>query len=302
MGIQPAWSSQFKHDALRTINLDVPIDSITWEEACGGSTGKAVKVAVIDSGIDTTHPAITKPVSGYVSISGAANNLLYDTSPHTDAYGHATACAAIIRTIAPECELYSVKVLGAGLIGSGAAFIAGLQWAIENGMHVCNLSLGTTKKEFFATLHEIADLAFFRQVLFVAAANNFPIPSFPSMYASVISVASHQVGENNPYRFYYNPEPPVEFGAPGIDVYVPWLDHQWITATGNSFATPHITGVVAKILGKHPGLTPFQMKTVLRTLAANTTHTDATSDERNKFLEEVELYHAFSDKSDDKRA
>ena len=50
---------------------------------------------------------------------------------------------------------------------------------------------------------------------------------------------------------------------------VAWAEGGWITATGNSFAAPHITGIVAKILGKHPGLTVFQMKTVLRALSAN---------------------------------
>ncbi len=94
-----------------------------------------------------------------------------------------------------------------------------------------------------------------------------PAPSFPSVYASVISVASHD--EKDPYRFYYNTEPPVEFGAPGIDVRVPWRDGDWITATGNSFAAPHIAGLVTRILGKHPQLTTFQMKSILRALAAN---------------------------------
>jgi subtilisin family serine protease len=80
-------------------------------------------------------------------------------------------------------------------------------------------------------------------------------------------VAAHDV--QDPERFYYNPSPPVEFGAPGIDVRVPWKDHGWITATGNSFAAPHITGLVTRIVGKHPGLTVFQLKTILRALAAN---------------------------------
>ena len=61
----------------------------------------------------------------------------------------------------------------------------------------------------------------------------------------------------------------MEFGAPGIDVRVAWSEGGSITATGNSFAAPHITGVVTKILGKHPYLTLFQMKTVLRALSAN---------------------------------
>jgi subtilisin family serine protease len=69
--------------------------------------------------------------------------------------------------------------------------------------------------------------------------------------------------------YYYNPAPPVEFGAPGIDVRVAWKDHQYLTSTGNSFAAPHITGIVALIRAKHPELTPFQVKTVLWACAAN---------------------------------
>ena len=81
-------------------------------------------------------------------------------------------------------------------------------------------------------------------------------------------MAAHdKVGD--PYLLYYNPQPPVEFGAPGIDVRVAWLNGQWITATGNSFAAPHVSGIVARILGKHPGLNLFQMKVVLRALCAN---------------------------------
>jgi subtilisin family serine protease len=94
-----------------------------------------------------------------------------------------------------------------------------------------------------------------------------PVRSFPAMFSSVFSVASHDVSD--PYRFYYNPQPPVEFGAYGVDVRVAWTDGGWINSTGNSFATPHISGIVTRILGKHPGLTPFQMKAVLRALAAN---------------------------------
>jgi subtilisin family serine protease len=80
-------------------------------------------------------------------------------------------------------------------------------------------------------------------------------------------VAAHDVSD--PYCFFYNPRPPVEFGAPGMNVRVPWLNGQWIAATGNSYAAPHISGLVARILSKHAGLTLFQVKTVLRALAAN---------------------------------
>ena len=61
-----------------------------------------------------------------------------DDSPHVDLAGHGTACAGIIRSLAPECELYSVRVLDSNLGGSGRALVAGLAWALDHGMHVCN--------------------------------------------------------------------------------------------------------------------------------------------------------------------
>jgi subtilisin family serine protease len=261
-----AYSAPFAPDAIQRVSPIHPIEAITADWAWDGATGQGVKVAVIDSGIDADHPDIGA-VAGYVAVTESASGPVYNTEPHQDAFGHGTACAGIIRTVAPECELYSVQVLGPTLSGRATVFAAGLRWAIENGMQVCNLSLGTTKKDYFAMLHELADDACFRNVMLVTAANNMPMASFPSVYASVISVASH--GEKDPYLFYYNPQPPVEFGAPGIDVRVAWRDRGWVTSTGNSYAAPHITGIVAKILSKHPGLTVFQMKVILRALAAN---------------------------------
>ena len=264
---RPAYSAQFTPEKLAVLSPVPPIEDITPEWAWGGSTGAGVKVAVLDSGIDAAHTAIDGRVSGYVTIDEGPDGLVFDSAPHQDSYGHGTACAGIIRTVAPDCELYSIKILGEGLSGRGSVFIAGLRWAIENGMHVCNLSLGTTKRDFFAGLHDLADRAYFHNVMLVTAANNMPTASFPSVFASVIAVASHEV--KDPYVFYYNPRPPVEFGAPGVDVRLAWLNGGWIVGTGNSYAAPHVTGIVTKILGKHPELTAFQMKTVLRALAAN---------------------------------
>jgi subtilisin len=263
---RPAWSSDFASDALKMLRAIQPIDDIDRAWAWGGSTGRGVKVAVIDSGVDAAHPAVGQ-VEGYVTIDEGPDGLVYDTEPHEDVFGHGTACAGIIRAFAPECEIHSVRVLGPRLSGRGIIFAAGLRWAIENGMHVCNLSLSTSKKDFFGVLHELADRAYFGNVMLVASANNMPGASYPATYASVFSVASHDV--EDPYVFYYNPNPPVEFGAYGIDVQVAWTNGGWQTATGNSFATPHIAGLIAKILGKHPDLTIFQMKAVLRALAAN---------------------------------
>jgi subtilisin len=274
-GRRPAYSSAFGPDGLQLLPPSPLLAGLTREWAWGGSTGKGVKVAVVDSGVDAGHPAVGE-VAGYVAITESDGRITHDPEPHEDLFGHGTACAGVIRALAPECEIYSVRVLGAGLSGRGIVFAAGLRWAIQHGMHVCNMSLGTTKKDFYAPLHELVDQAYFRNIALVTAANNMPTPSFPSVYSSVIAVAAHDI--QDPELIYYNPEPPVEFGALGIDVRVPWLDGGWMTTTGNSFAAPHIAGHVARLLGKHPGLTPFQVKAILRALANNIAPAASVSD------------------------
>ncbi len=269
--VRPAWSSQFAADALRELTAAGPIGKITRAWAWGDSTGRGVRVAIVDSGIEADHPAVGGQVRGGVIVEYDARlqtqtRFVEDTQPR-DMFGHGTACAGIIHSLAPEAELYSVRVLGRDLTGKAMQFAGGLQWAIENGMHVVNLSLSTSRQEFFGLFHQLADQAYFKNVVLVSAVNNVPAASYPSLYSSVISVAAHE--GHDPFTYYYNPEPPVEFGAPGIDVSVAWLNKSTIVSTGNSFAAPHMAGIAALIRGKHPDLTPFQVKTVLFACATN---------------------------------
>lgn len=269
--LRPAWSNQFSADALRELRAIGPLGAITREWAWGGSTGQGVRVAVVDSGIEADHPAVGGQVRGGVLVeydgrTKTGVRIKEDPDPR-DLFGHGTACAGIIHALAPDAEFYSVRVLGKDLTGRALQFAGGLRWAIENGIHVVNLSLSTSKQEYYGLFHEIADEAYFKNVLLVSAVNNIPAPSFPSLYSSVISVAAHAV--QDPLTYYYNPEPPVEFGAPGIDIKVPWSNKSYILSTGNSFAAPHIAGIATLIRGKHPELTPFQVKTVLYACASN---------------------------------
>jgi len=269
---RPAWSQQFAADAIRTLSAIGPIAAFTPEWAWGGSQGEGVRVAIVDSGIEHDHPALGDRVRGGVIIEydeQSENGVRYEDDPQpSDLSGHGTACAGIIHSLAPEAELYSVRVLGRDLTGRAYQFAGGLRWAIEHDMQVINLSLSTSRDEYYALFHQLADEAYFKNSMLVSAANNYPGASYPSLYSAVISVAAHE--GHDPFTIYYNPSPPVEFGAPGIDVRVAWQNKTTIVTTGNSFAAPHIAGIVALIRAKHPELTPFQIKTVLYCCAANT--------------------------------
>jgi subtilisin family serine protease len=241
---------------------------LTKEWAWGGATGAGVDVAVIDSGVDPAHPAVGS-VHRAVALAWdrEAEEVVFDDGPHADLYGHGTACAGIIRKAAPDCRIWSIRVLGERLTGKGVVFGHALDWAIEQGARVVNLSLSTGREEYFGMFHELADRAFFAGTVLVCAVNNVPAPTYPGEFASVISVAAHD--GKDPFSIDCNPKPPVEFGAPGVDVEVPWLNGGTITSTGNSFAAPHVTGLVARMLSKHPHLTPYDVKTVLRAVADN---------------------------------
>jgi subtilisin family serine protease len=241
-------------------------ERVTREWAFGGATGAGARVCVLDSGIEPDHPLVGM-VQRSVAVTRNGDEISVDEDESGDLCGHGTACAGIIRALAPDCELTSVRVLGAGYTGSGAVMLAGLEWAIEQGFDVVNMSLSTTKKQYVDRLHELADAAYFRRTMLVASAHNMPVESFPWRFASVVSVGSHE--EDDPYAYYYNPNPPVEFFARGLNVDVAWLGGGTLRCTGNSFATPHIAGLCALVLSKHPELTPFQLKSVLHLTATN---------------------------------
>ncbi len=225
---------------------------------------------MIDSGIEADHPDLGDVVDvdhGIALSIGEDEVVTEEIGPHDDLYGHGTACTGIIHRVAPEARFTSVRVLGAAMTGKAPVFLRGLEWAVEQGFDVINLSLGTSRKDWALAFYEACDRGYFANSVLVTAANNVARPSFPSMYASVLSVACNLA--KDPMRFHFNPDPPTEFLAPGINIEVPWRGGGSITATGNSFAAPHIAGIVALIRSKHPELRPFQIKTVLWATAAN---------------------------------
>ena len=167
MPFRPAWSQQFDKDVIRSISARGPIAQITRDWAWEGSTGQGVRVAVIDSGIEHDHPALGDCVKGgiVVEFDKDADNWVRIESEDApvDVSGHGTACAGIIHAIAPEAALYSVRVLGSDMKGRAFQFAAGIEWATQNGMHVANLSLSTSRQEYFALFHSLGRQSLFRQ-------------------------------------------------------------------------------------------------------------------------------------------
>lgn len=230
------------------------------------ASGSGVSVAVIDSGIDVLHPELEGRVKESVEARAHNKRIVFESSDAGDSAGHGTACAGIIARIAPEAEIYSIKVLGAGGLGDGHAFLAGLEYAVKKRYRVINLSLGTTKPQFFAPLHDLLDRAYQSGCIVVAAANNLPQPSFPSVFSSsLISVIKSD--ETDPLNFGFRFGEIIELTAPGVNVRTAWPGGGHRNLTGNSFACPHIAGIIALLLEKHPGLTPFQVKSALYAIA-----------------------------------
>ena len=236
------------------------------ENLWAGRTGRGVRVAVVDSGIDTEHPDLKGKVKESVEAVAEDGKIDFRPSTSGDQAGHGTACAGIIASVAPEAELYSVKVLGPKASGSGDMFLVGLDYAIKQKFRIINLSLGTTKRDFFAPLHDLLDRAYQSGCIVVSAANNLPYPSYPSIFSSsVVSVVKRSGGD--PFNFGYRYGQVIEMVAPGVEVTTAWPGGGYRQLTGNSFACPYVVGIIALIVEAYPNLTPFQVKSILYTIA-----------------------------------
>ena len=263
----PAWSDAFLPDARAGLERVRPLGVMDRAAVFGASDGAGVTVAIIDSGVEGDHPAVGGRLTRSLRVEVGDVSQVVDDPDAVDLVGHGTACAGIIHAIAPAAELVSIRVLGADNRGGGAAFATALEWAIGQGFGVVNLSLSSRSESMAGRFHDLADAAYFANTLLVCAANNVTGPSYPSLFAAVLSVAAH--GVRDPDVWFYNPDPPVEFGAHGLDVDVAWRAGARIRATGNSFAAPHLAGRAALIRAVHPEATPFEVKTLLAATATD---------------------------------
>ena len=122
------------------------------------------RVCILDSGVEASHPLVGGLESAVTISVGEDDEVIAEEDTEGDVSGHGTACAGIVRALAPDASISSVRVLGSSFTGSGGVLLAGLRYAIEQEFDVINMSLSTTKKPFAGVLHELADSAYFRRI------------------------------------------------------------------------------------------------------------------------------------------
>lgn len=248
------------------------VKRIAADKAWNITTGNGVKVAVIDSGI-APHKDLHKNLKGEY-------NAIEPGKPATDDYGHGTHVAGIIAArnnkigvvgVAPDVELYSVKVLDANGSGYLSDLAEGIEWSVNNGIQVINLSIEVQSD--FPLLRDSVKRAVDSGVLVVASAgNNYGgSTAYPAAYDGVISVSAIDDVDNIAV---FSAVGKVDLCAPGVNICSTYLDNGYEILSGTSMAAPHVTGVIALMLADNrndtDGDCTVSTKEVRRAIAIST--------------------------------
>jgi subtilisin len=222
-----------------------------------GITGAGVKVAILDSGIDYTHPEL---IDNY---KGGYNFVYENNDPFDDGYNsHGTHIAGIIGArnngtgvvgVAPEVSLYAVKVLDSTVMGDLSDILAGIDWAITNKMDIINMSIGASIDS--NAFRDACLRAYQAGIILVAASGNQGNSynynmsiDFPAAYGSVIAVSATNQDDTHASFSSYGPK--IELAAPGVEIKSTFRGGGYGTLRGTSQATAHVTGAAALVLAK----------------------------------------------------
>lgn len=231
-------------------------------------TGRGVKVAVIDSGVDTGHPALAGlALADEVTVSCDGVNLRIEEGPAGDAYGHGTAVASLLRETAPGVVLGSFRALDSTNQSRSFVIAECVNQAISRGYQIINCSFGCRGlPRFVMEYKEWVDRAYLEGVLIVAACSNVDVGvrEWPAFFPSVFAVRGIDCERE---ELFHCPGRMVSFLARGERVEVPWLNGGTKIETGSSFAAPLVSGKIARLLSVYPGMNPALVKPLLAELS-----------------------------------
>jgi subtilisin len=232
-------------------------------------TGRGIKVAVLDSGIEAAHPLLESlTLADDVAVIDDGFQITASRGQGRDVFGHGTAIAGIIRRIAPEAEIGSFRVLGEQLRSRSLIIREGVRQALERGYHILNCSFGCGREDQVLLYKDWIDEAYILGRHIVASCNNqdFMKREWPGHFPTVVTVNFTRGAQ--PDQFFCRLGYLVEFAACGQDVEVAWIGGGQKKVTGSSFAAPHLAGLLARLISCCPSLSPLQAKALLHQLAA----------------------------------
>ncbi len=247
----PPWQTQPTDYTKYQYNLELIDIFRAWEIETGQET---ITVAVIDSGIDTNHDEFVGRIS---ELSYNAYSDQVGIQYVEDDLGHGTNVAGIIAAernnnlgidgITDNVQLMIIKVNEPGQdVYSNTAIVRGIYYAVDNGAHVINLSLGSSTPS--STIKKAVDYAFENNVFVVAAAGNDGTnePFYPAAFENVISVGA--VDTNSSLASFSNYGSTIDLVAPGVSIYTTNITNNYTVKSGTSFAAPHVAAVLALLL------------------------------------------------------
>ncbi len=226
------------------------------------ATGRTVKIAVIDTQIDTAHPELTGVVlEAFDAVPTGGDK----ADPHGTAISGIIAAQKTLRGVAPRAGILAVRAFVAEDGGLGEAdtmsLARGMNWAERRGAQVFNMSFAGPKD---ALLLKLVDAAHARGIIMVAASGNAgpeAPPLYPAAHEHVIAVTATDFTDKLYKRA--NRGAHIALAAPGVDILVAVPGGRFGMMSGTSLATAHISGLVALLLESDPNLTPKEIHTLI---------------------------------------
>lgn len=233
------------------------------------ATGAGVRIAILDSGVDLTHPALQGMRLQDDVMFAAEGSFLTAQPGQGDSIGHGTAIAWLIQRQAPQAILGSFRVLDASLRSRSTVIWEAARLALERGYHILNCSFGSPgEARLVMPYKEWTDAAYLRRTHIVAACNNddATFREWPGWFPTVLTVNLAALPHMG-WEHRSGSAGMVEFAANGHQVSVPWQGG-WKKVTGSSFAAPVVSGWLARLLELHPQLSIEEAKELMRRLAS----------------------------------